>query len=185
MNTRRDRGGMEELMARPLADAELDRATLEMATPLAVRHGERGSVLVMHCGGELLAIRAADIAKVVPDSPLRRVPHRSNKVFLGLCNCDGELLLCVDLEASLGLPPCTSDAPRIRVVIGSGRDKWAFKVDRVVGVVEIDQTALLPAPATVSQARAGCVTHLAQTPEGAASLIDTARLAAVFRGSVS
>lgn len=176
---------LEELMSRPLAEADIDRATRDMAAPLELASRDRRSVLVFACGGELFAIGAVDVAKVVPGGRIHRVPHRTNQVFRGVCNTDGEILLCMDLEQTLGLPRPSEDLLRFLVVVGSPRERWAFLVDRIVGVADIAERALRPAPVTVGAARSGCVTALATTDDGEASLLDLGRLSGIFRGGVS
>ena len=57
--------GLDELLARPLAEADLDRATGELAAPIAVRARRAMSVLAVRVGGELFAIPSVDVAKVL------------------------------------------------------------------------------------------------------------------------
>lgn len=205
------RQGMDELMSRPLSDADLQRATADMAAPLDLPRGGRRSALLFECGGERFAIPAIDVAKVVVESTVHRVPHRANPVFRGISNTDGELLLCMSLEQALGLPAALSTAEpaaaarpqgatadtrsaaggatevakRVLVVIGGARDRWGFAVDSVIGVADIHEEDLRPAPVTVGAARSGCVAALVQACDGTASLLDRARLAAIFRGAVA
>ncbi len=174
-----------ELMSRPLTDADLERATRDMAAPLDGASHDRHSVLLFACGTELFAVASTDVAKVVPSALVHRVPHRTNAVFKGVCNRDGELLLCVDLEAALGLDAPPQGVSRVQVVVGALRNRWAFMVDRVLGVVDVTASSMRPAPLTVGAARSGCVTSLATTPDGTASVLDLARLDSIFRGAVS
>lgn len=185
MSISKPQRGLEDLMARPLSDADIDRATLDMAAPLELASHSRKSMLVFACGSELFAVPARDVAKVVPDSPVHRVPHRSNAIFRGICNRDGELLLCMDLEQALGLAAPAAGCARVQVVVGSVRDRWSFLVDRILGVTEVGESGMSSAPMTVGAARRGCVTTLAQTPDGTASVIELPRLNAIFRGAVS
>lgn len=177
--------GLDEIMARPLNDAELDAATRDMAAPLELTVGSRRSLLVFRCGGELLAVESVSVARVVPAAPIHRVPHRTSPVFRGICAHDGEVMLCASLEHALGLPPAPEDGGRVLVVIGGVRDRWSFLVDGIVGVLEVPEAALATAPLTVTQARGGCVTHLAETAEGRTSVLDAQRLGSLFRGAAS
>jgi chemotaxis-related protein WspD len=181
----KNQNDLAELMSRPLTDADLERATLDMAAPLDGASHDRFSMLLFACGTELFAVASTDIAKVVPGAPIHRVPHRTNAIFRGVCNRDGELLLCVDLEAALGLRSPPEGSTRVQVVVGALRSRWAFMVDRVIGVVDVSSTSMRQAPLTVGAARSGCVTALATTPEGTASVLDLPRLDSIFRGAVS
>lgn len=176
---------LDELLARPLAEADLERATRDMATPLDALAATGYGMLLFVCGEEQLAVRASEVAKVVHETPVHRVPHRTSPIFRGLCNHDGELLLCMNLEQALGMPPHTGEQERLLVVVGTGRHRWAFAVDRIVGVVTVTEQAHRPAPVTVSAARTGCVTHLVDTVEGTAAVLDLARLDPLFLGAVS
>jgi chemotaxis-related protein WspD len=112
------------------------------------------------------------------------VPHRSNDVLLGIANHDGELLLCMSLEAALGIAR-SADRPRpALVVIGEVRDRWAFEVDEVVGVLDVAEGGSREAPVTVTASRNGCVERLVSTDAGEAALLDVHGLASVFRGAV-
>lgn len=177
--------GLEALLARPLADEDLDRATAELAAPIELRSAERTSLLLVRAGGELLAVRSVDTALVAPPCPVHRVPHRSGAVFRGIANHDGEILLCMSLEPALGLPAPAGARPGASlVVIGGARDRWAFEVDEVVGVVDVPSTAMRAPPVTVAVARNGCIAILARTEHGEASALDAGALAAIFRGAV-
>jgi len=177
--------GLEALMSRPLSDADIERATADMAQPLELLHGRRRSVLLFACGTERMAVPAVEVAKVVPAAPVHRIPHRASPVLRGLCNTDGELLLCMDLEAALGLPQAQPGVVRMQVVVGSVRERWAFLVDRVHGVVEVREDAMRPPPVTVGASVHGCVQALIDTPEGSASLLDLQGLGDIFRGAVA
>lgn len=176
--------GLDELLARPLADADLDRATGELAAPISARARRAMSVLAVRVGGELFAIPSVDVAKVVPPARVHRVPHRSNDVLRGIANHDGELLMCMSLEAALGIARADGRAKPALVVIGDLRDRWAFEVDEVVGVLDVAEGASREAPVTVTASRNGCVARLAGTESGEAALLDVHGLASIFRGAM-
>lgn len=176
--------GLDELLARPLADADLDRATDELAAPISARARRAMSVLAVRVGGELFAIPSVDVAKVVPPARVHRVPHRSNDVLRGIANHDGELLMCMSLEAALGIARADERAKPALVVIGDLRDRWAFEVDEVVGVLDVAEGASREAPVTVTASRNGCVARLAGTESGEAALLDVHGLASIFRGAM-
>lgn len=178
--------GLDALLARPLSDAELDRATAELATPLEHRRGQRTSLLAARAGGELVAIAATSATKVIGAASIHRVPHRSNAVFLGIANHDGELLLCASIEAALGLAPRPDGTrPAAFIVAESGRERWAFGVDAVVGVVDVGEDALRSPPMTVTAARSGCVRALARLDEGEAIVLEVDALFALLRGATA
>ena len=148
--------GLEQLLTRPLTESDLDRATAALAAPLDERSRSRISLLAMRAGGEILAILAGEAAKVVPAGTIHRVPHRSNQIFRGLSNHDGELLLCMSIEAALGIPAPAKRERSILVVAEQGRERWAFEVDSIVGVTDVDERSLRAPPMTISAAKTGC-----------------------------
>ena len=182
--------GLEQLMTRPLGEADLESATAALAAPLERRSESRLSVLAFRAGGEILAVRAVDAAKVVPCSAIHRVPHRQSPVFRGIANHDGELLLCMSIERAMGLAEAASHgagapAPTAMVVMEAGRERWAFPVERVIGVTDVDQASLRTPPLTVSAARSGCARALLSIPEGDGMLLDADALASIFRGATA
>jgi chemotaxis signal transduction protein len=177
--------GLEQLLARPLADRDVDAATAELAAPLEHRSGSVASLLAFRAGGEILALQAEETAKVVPCSAIHRVPHRGHAVFRGIANHDGELLLCMSIEAALGLAAPADAAPRAMVVAEAGRERWAFPVDSVIGVTDVEAASLRQPPLTVSAARTGCARALFRIAEGEGVLLDVAMLASIFRGATA
>lgn len=177
--------GLEQLLTRPLSESDLDRATAALAAPLDERSRSRISLLAMRAGGEILAILASEAAKVVPAGTIHRVPHRSNEIFRGLANHDGELLLCMSIEAALGVPVPEKREHSILVVAEQGRERWAFEVDSIVGVTDVDEGTLRAPPMTISSAKSGCARALARIDEGEAVVLDIHSLFSIFRGATS
>ena len=175
--------GLDQLLSRPLSEADLDRATAGLALPLEERSRSRTSLLAVRAGGEILAVHATEAAKVVPPSAVHRVPHRTNPVFRGLANHEGELLLCMSIEAALGLPVADVSAHRAFVVVELGRERWAFGVEGVIGVTDVDADRMRQPPMTVTAAKSGCVRSLARIAEGEAIVLDVHSLCSVFRGA--
>ena len=68
---------------------------------------KRSACLIFRLGPEWLAFRTQTIAEVTTPRPVHRVPHRTNEVFLGLVNLQGQVQLCVSLHGLLGVAaPC-------------------------------------------------------------------------------
>jgi chemotaxis-related protein WspD len=122
---------------------------------------------------------------VVPATQVHRVPHRTNAVFRGIANHEGELLLVVSLEAALGLPPHERPERRVLVVLGTGRDRWAFEADMIEGVLDVPANAFRAPPVTVTASRSGCVEALAATTIGEVVVLEPTRLHALFRGATA
>ena len=99
------------------------------------RAGEGVSVLIFRLGAEWLAFRTQTVAEVTTPRPVHRVPHRSNQVFAGLVNLQGQVQLCVSLHGLLGVD--RSGVRHAGLVVLRDRDRaetWAFGADEVLGV---------------------------------------------------
>ena len=112
-------------------------------------HGERVSVLIFRLGEEWLAFRTQAVAEVTIPRPVHRVPHRSNQVFVGLVNLQGQVQLCVSLHGLLGVAAAGSPT---RLVVLRDRDRaetWAFTADEVLGVHRVPRSQWRGVPLTL------------------------------------
>jgi chemotaxis-related protein WspD len=99
-------------------------------------HNGTISVLIFRLGVEWLAFRTQAVAEVTTLRPMHRVPHRSNQIFAGLVNLQGQVQLCVSLHGLLG---ATALAPA-RLVVLENRERaetWAFAADEVAGIESV------------------------------------------------
>jgi chemotaxis-related protein WspD len=101
-------------------------------------------------GGEWLAFRTRAVAEVTTPRPVHRVPHRSNRVFSGLVNLQGQAQLCVSLHGLLGIDAPAS-SPRLVVLRDRGRaETWAFGADEVLGVQRVPRSQWRGVPSTLA-----------------------------------
>jgi chemotaxis-related protein WspD len=110
--------------------------------------------LIFRLGEEWLAFRSQSVAEVTTLRPVHRVPHRSNQVFTGLVNLQGQVQLCVSLHGLLGV---TASSPS-RLVVLHDRDRaetWAFGADLVLGVERVPQSQWREPPSTLSNPAVG------------------------------
>jgi chemotaxis-related protein WspD len=132
--------------------------TTVIATEAAVRAPQTESVLLFRIQGEWLALPTHLFRELLDARMICRVPHRTDEVFLGLVNVQGETQLCVSLSRFLRLEDQedTSDQishiiyPRMAVVEKSG-SRWVFPLDEVHDVYRFHADEILPAPATVAR----------------------------------
>lgn len=188
-------GAMSRLLDRPLDDEDVRAATLRVEQPLTVADGELVSLLAFRVHDELLGLRAEDVVRVTRVAPVHRIPHRTNAVIRGLCNVEGELLICVSLSAMLEIqgPEATDAAAspdpagrRRMVVIGRRADSWVAVADEVLGVIRLEAKTFLPPPATVQQARPCFTRSLAPLQDGrTVAVLDASRLDAGFKAALS
>lgn len=103
--------------------------------------------LPSHCWDEVVAVR-----------PVRPIPHRSNKILLGLVSVRGEVHLCVSVANLLGIEKDESQADagsrrasRRFCVVRRDNVSWIFPVDEVHGLVSYSENDLGGIPSTVAQ----------------------------------
>ena len=119
------------------------------------------TAMVFRIGPEWLALSARLCVEIVSMRPIRRVPHRSDRMLMGLASVRGELLLCFSLANLLGLEPSAEPSasanaaaqvlPRL-LVARKDRFNLAFPVDEVMGLHRFNQDAVRAIPATVAHA---------------------------------
>ncbi len=123
---------------------------LAESKPSAAAHGE--SVVVFEVCGEYVALRALLLEGVKEMRVVHAVPSRSNSVFTGLVNVDGELLPSFSVAAALQLGE-NNPLPNQRrmLVLRHGEARLACAVDQVVGFVVLAAGELETPPVTLAR----------------------------------
>lgn len=126
---------------------------------IVIRTAEAISVMIFRLSSERLAFPVKILQEVTHPCVIQPLPHRSNKLFLGLVNIRGETLLCASLSHLLNLAVNEEVSPTSNVintkrmmVAGQGVDKWVFPVDEVHGVYRFHLNELRDAPVVISKA---------------------------------
>ncbi len=124
------------------------------------------SFVPFRLAGHWLALRSVFCLKVVAGRPVHAVPFRTNAVFMGLANVEGEIVPCASLLAALELAhdplPATVPASRILVAVRQGA-RWCFPVDETTGIESCIASGLEPVGGalegwiTLGQRRVGLV----------------------------
>ncbi|QDU61833.1 CheW-like domain protein [Planctomycetes bacterium Pan216] len=119
------------------------------------------SVVIFRVADQWLALETHLFREVSELRPTHRLPHRTNKVFKGLVNVNGELELYVSLHGLLEQSDENSDQSvteeegrrvyRRLVVIERDGDRWAFPVDEVHGVRRFPKSQRKAVPVTVAK----------------------------------
>jgi chemotaxis-related protein WspD len=134
----------QQLFQREAPSQYLDEWTKRIAEVGDLTAGKVLSVIVFRIGAEWLAFDTRTIVEVVELRPIHRVPHRTDRLLLGLANIRGELLLCVSLRELLGIeearedphtkPDSSPGAKERLLVVEQEQTRWVFPVDEVDGV---------------------------------------------------
>lgn len=133
------------------------------------------SVFIFRLGNEWLAIPTHFLKEVTSQRPHHTVPHRSNKVFIGLVNLTGKLELYASLHELLSIPSIhsahTHQQNRLIAIEKEG-ELWIFPVDEIDGVYTWNMALLEKAPFTPSQLFHSYIKVIVNLSDKRVSLID-------------
>lgn len=181
------------LLDQPITPEEL-RAGTELAASPAISRGRQDvRLLLLRIGDEIAAIPAMQLRRATLAVRPTPIPHRSGGVLRGMCNIRGELVLCADLHRLLGMPPRASAGPpaegsadsRRIVVIGKADDSWAFEVDALMGVENVDRAEFRSPPVTVAFALADFTSAVADIGGRTVTILDGDRILAGFKAALA
>jgi chemotaxis-related protein WspD len=193
---------LRALLQRPLPPEEIDENTRIVSAAVMERDRLDASLLIVAVCGEWFAVDLSIALRVVSHAPIHRVPHRTDRRFLGLASVQAELLPVVSLERVLGLErrqgtskgdqngPSGDDAASISarrmVVVGDALGAWVMPVDCVEGIRRFDSSTFIAPPATVGHASDGVTDALVPIGDGRlAARLDSTRLCAAFARSLA
>jgi chemotaxis-related protein WspD len=132
-----------------------DRAAV-MALPKETARRGTLSVMVFRLSGERFAIKTIFFQEAAELSSIHTLPLKVNRVFRGIVNINGELLLCLSVADLLELTNEQQDIStppvheRMLVVIHEGQ-RLVFPVEQILGVHRIAPEDLGEVPATLSR----------------------------------
>ena len=163
----------QQLFEREAPPEYLEDWTQRIAESDTTTASEELSVVVFRIGAEWLGFDTHSVVEVVEPRPIHRVPHRTDRLLLGLANIRGELLLCVSLRELLGIEedsPHPNPLPKGEGTLGIGsksissavakarllvveqeQTRWVFPVDQVDGVYRTSAQAFEDLPHTVER----------------------------------
>ncbi|MCE5308295.1 MAG: chemotaxis protein CheW [Acidobacteriales bacterium] len=150
------------LLGRTLFDREMPanyrrEISKDLAAAKAAHEEDAVSVLVFRLASEWFALRSVVFHEIAEDQPPYRLPYRCNGILAGLANVNGELLLYVSLERILEVDRAEASGaegrPRL-CVIGTGRERYVFRADEILGVRRVPAARLQTVPATLAKSPA-------------------------------
>jgi len=147
--------------SRQLLDRQLPPGYLEERTAVMAQQKETAtlgvlSVMVFRLKDERFALKTIFFQEAAEISPVHTIPSRANRIFRGLVNINGELLLCISAADLLELTSETGDE-RSRtvygrmVVVSREGNRFVFPVNEIFGVHRISTEDLRDVPATLSR----------------------------------
>ena len=183
-----DSAAILRLLDKPLSANDLREQTRRVAMPLELGEKDIIRLLVFQVGGELMALEAVEVNQVTKATPVHRIPHRSNTIIRGLCNLDGELMLCADLARLLELADNGVDKRSKKqsrmIVLGDEQNYWVVEVDTVVGVMAVARSKFRRPPITIDASVARYTTSLVPVDQDTAALLDLQRVVSDFQAAL-
>lgn len=173
----------------------LDRYTLQLqdagggraeAAPVAAT--ALRPALLFRVGQDWLALDPARLMEVAPTSAIHSLPHRRNRVLLGVCNVRGVLVPALALGPLLGLEATVAAAgpgarPR-HLILDAAGGALVLPVDEVDGVQAIPEDLLMPAHKSSSLAVSRLAQYAFQWRQGSVTWLDAQRLAQTLQESL-
>ena len=126
----------------------------ELAAATTASAADTVSVVVFRIGSEWFALRTKVFHEIAVSQRAYVLPFRSGGVLAGMVNVNGELLLCMSLQSALGLPAEEKTElggkPRL-CVVGTGRERFAFSANEILGVRRVSRARLRTVPVTLAK----------------------------------
>jgi chemotaxis-related protein WspD len=153
--TTQHRVSLSRLLDREISQDYLREWTAHVAAKQNVVEVGTKSVVIFRVGAEWLALPTGMFQEVSEQCTIRTLPHRRGGTLSGLVSVRGELVLCVSLEALLGLEKAAekkgNSLSRLLICNPPG-GRLAFPVSQVHGVHHYHPADLRPSPATLAKA---------------------------------
>ncbi len=136
------------------------------------------SLVVFKINGELLAMPSSGFQEIISVRQVHTVPFRSDKVFRGLVNVNGELLLCINSAGFFGFNniPEEKNPNPVMAVLKNDQERYVFEVDSIVGVVQIYPASITNAPSTVGKSPKAFTRGIFKLKENDVGIIDEVKL---------
>lgn len=178
------------LFDREVATDELNQWTRQLAEQKLPEKIDRVSLLIFRVRGEWLALTTESFREAVDLRPVHSVPFRSNRVFQGLVNINGELIPCLALVELLDLSGDveeTSQSQKSRprmVVVEKDKEPFVFPVNEVLGVRLVSLADVARTPSTVSKSPSALNRGVFELEGKTVGWLDTDRFFAALAGSL-
>jgi chemotaxis-related protein WspD len=153
------------LLHRELPEECLRESTANVAAKRNITAPGTKSVVIFRIGAEWFALATGVFQEIGDRSAIRKLPDRRRGILSGLVNVRGELLLCVALDAVLGLEQSGTERKtgpatcfERLVICKHNNARLAFQVSEVHGLHRYHPADLRNAPATLARAAGGIYT---------------------------
>ncbi|MDD4091817.1 MAG: chemotaxis protein CheW [Smithellaceae bacterium] len=141
---------------RDLPSAYVEERAAVMALPKETARLGTLSVMVFRLCGEKFAVKTIYFQEAAEPTVVHTLPLKVNRIFRGIANINGELLLCLSIADLLDLTfEAQENAPPVvyerMLVVGREGQRFVFPVEQILGVHRIAPEDLGEVPATLSR----------------------------------
>ncbi|HPC85792.1 MAG TPA: chemotaxis protein CheW [Smithellaceae bacterium] len=166
---------------RDLPPAYLGERAAVMALPKETGRLGTLSVMVFRLCGEKFAVKTIYFQEAAEPSPVHTLPLKVNRIFRGIANINGELLLCLSVADLLDLTSEAQDneppaAYERMLVVGREGQRFVFPVEQILGVHRIAPEDLGEVPATLSRSAKALTRGIFLLDKSPVGLLDEERL---------
>jgi len=169
------------LLDRPFPDGLLDDWSERLSGAKDSSISNEMSVVVFRIRDEWLALDTHFLQEVAETRMIHTVPARTNSLFLGLVNVNGELLPCMSSVEILGLTenlvshPEGKQAYRRMIAVQKENNRFVFQVDEVLCVSQVSRDVMEPLPDTLMSNDTALMTRLFYLEGATVGLLDAER----------
>jgi chemotaxis-related protein WspD len=150
------RAALSRLLDREVSEDYLREWSAHVAAEQNLAQTGTKSVVIFRAGTEWLALPTGMVQEVSELCTIRTLPRCGGEILRGLVNVRGELLLCVSLEALLGVEkaaePKDGSSPGRLLICNPPGGRLAFPASEVHGALRYHPADLRPSPATLAKA---------------------------------
>ncbi len=180
------------LLDREVPPEFLDESTKSLAEAKETEVPDAVSLIVFRTKNEWLALKTIIMQETTNARPVHVVPFRTNNIFRGIVNINGELLLCVSLadliETESGdeedTESDTGAAYSRMLVISKDAERYVFPVDEVLGVRRISLSDLQGPATTMTKSPSNVVAGIFTLNERKIGLLDEDKLIGALKRSL-
>jgi chemotaxis-related protein WspD len=172
-----------------LADTQRGSERSRLSTDgSVVRSDQSLSVMIFRLATELFALPVGVFLEVSAPFVVHSVPGRSNRLFLGMVNVRGEIMLAASLSNLLDLspPPDEEQQPGGRMAVASSpQGKWVFPVEEIFGIYLFHRDHVNAAPAVITNSQQSYTCGIFQWQHRSVSLLDSDQIFEALNQQIS
>ncbi len=182
------------LLDRPIPEEFINEWTGTTANKKEIEDFNRLSLLMFRVKSEWLAMKTSFFKEMTDVTDIHSIPMKTNNIFKGLTNINGELLLVFSLSDLFSLGDDNIDEnkniskkiiKRMVVIVNSKNERFAFISDEIFGVIHIIPEIINDTPSTISKAPMAYTTGIFKHNNFHVGLLDDEKLFSAFSRSLT